>query len=163
MRGALEAVDGRVKVLLLADPQAAISAVKRAGKTGKARIADLARVIELVAERRRRLRDARAVKLAWDKAPVGIEGNEKADEKSKEGASCLRYDGRATGGGLHLELVQKRKEEGERAAFGRGNEKVDIQAKKGAVKKGREVATESGVHQRIRAWRKEKREVEGER
>ncbi|KAF8468246.1 hypothetical protein BDZ91DRAFT_793114 [Kalaharituber pfeilii] len=41
MRGALEFVDGWAKVLLLADSQAAISAPKRAGKTGKGRTADL--------------------------------------------------------------------------------------------------------------------------
>ncbi|KAF8460742.1 hypothetical protein BDZ91DRAFT_798617 [Kalaharituber pfeilii] len=78
-----------------------ISAVKRAAKTGKARIADLACVVELVAGRRPILRDAGAVKPAWVKAHVGIEGNEKADEKVKDGA-------------------RMRKEERERAGFGRG-------------------------------------------
>ncbi|KAF8459763.1 hypothetical protein BDZ91DRAFT_799707 [Kalaharituber pfeilii] len=58
MKGALEAVDNRVKVLLLTDSQAAISAVRNAGRTGKARTADLARLVELIAERRRRLRDS---------------------------------------------------------------------------------------------------------
>ncbi|KAF8459733.1 hypothetical protein BDZ91DRAFT_799654 [Kalaharituber pfeilii] len=120
MRGALEAVDGSEKVLLLADSQAAISAVQKAGKTGKARTADLARVIELIAERQQRLREADAVKLAWVKAHVGIEGNEKADELAKEGAKCMRYDGQATEGGLRQELVRKRKEERERAGFGKG-------------------------------------------
>ncbi|KAF8462027.1 hypothetical protein BDZ91DRAFT_850796 [Kalaharituber pfeilii] len=42
-----------------------------------------------------------------------------------------------------------------------GNEKADEQAKKGTAKKGREVVTGSGVCQRIKAWRKERREVEG--
>ncbi|KAF8461586.1 hypothetical protein BDZ91DRAFT_797845 [Kalaharituber pfeilii] len=89
MRGALEAVDGRAKVLLLADSKAAVSAVKRAVKTGKARTADLVHMAALVAERQRRLRDAGAVKLAWFKAHVGIEGNEpeRADVKAREGAS----------------------------------------------------------------------------
>ncbi|KAF8463325.1 hypothetical protein BDZ91DRAFT_796479 [Kalaharituber pfeilii] len=120
MKNAVEAVDGSEKVLLLADSQAAISAVQKAGKTGKARTADLARVIELIAERRQRLREADAVKLAWVKAHVGIEGNEKADELAKEGAKCMRYDGQATEGGLRQELVRKRKEERERAGFGKG-------------------------------------------
>ncbi|KAF8468239.1 hypothetical protein BDZ91DRAFT_793106 [Kalaharituber pfeilii] len=103
----------------MARSQAAISAVKTAGKTGKARTANLARVVELVVERRRRLRDAGAVffffflyhyshaalwamasagavKLAWVKAHVGIEGNEMPDGRTKEGARCMRYDGQAT-------------------------------------------------------------------
>ncbi|KAF8460758.1 hypothetical protein BDZ91DRAFT_798640 [Kalaharituber pfeilii] len=42
-----------------------------------------------------------------------------------------------------------------------GNEKADGWTKKGTMEKGREVATGSGVRQRIKAWRKEKREIEG--
>ncbi|KAF8446681.1 hypothetical protein BDZ91DRAFT_803459 [Kalaharituber pfeilii] len=42
-----------------------------------------------------------------------------------------------------------------------GNEKADEWAKKGTVMQGKEVATGSGVRQRVKAWRKEKREVEG--
>ena len=41
--------DGR-KVLILADPKAAISAVKRAGRTGKARSRHLQKVVNTVAE-----------------------------------------------------------------------------------------------------------------
>ncbi|KAF8475082.1 hypothetical protein BDZ91DRAFT_712305 [Kalaharituber pfeilii] len=42
-----------------------------------------------------------------------------------------------------------------------GNEKADEWAKKGTVMQGKEVATRCGLHQRVKAWRKEKREVEG--
>ncbi|KAF8461973.1 hypothetical protein BDZ91DRAFT_735495 [Kalaharituber pfeilii] len=42
-----------------------------------------------------------------------------------------------------------------------GNEKADEWAKKGTVMQGKEVATGSGVRQRVKAWRKEKRKVEG--
>ncbi|KAF8451473.1 hypothetical protein BDZ91DRAFT_802698 [Kalaharituber pfeilii] len=42
-----------------------------------------------------------------------------------------------------------------------GNKKADEWAKKGTVMQGKEVATGSGVRQRVKAWRKERREVEG--
>ncbi|KAF8449718.1 hypothetical protein BDZ91DRAFT_802972 [Kalaharituber pfeilii] len=42
-----------------------------------------------------------------------------------------------------------------------GNEKADEWAKKGTVMQGKEGAAGSGVRQRVKAWRKEKREVEG--
>ncbi|KAF8460680.1 hypothetical protein BDZ91DRAFT_851487 [Kalaharituber pfeilii] len=81
MRGALEAVDSRAKGLLL-------QSLKQLSVQSREQ-EKLARVVELMAERQRRLRNAGAVKFAWVKAHVGIEGNEKADRRAKEGGKCM--------------------------------------------------------------------------
>jgi len=45
VRGALEDAPSETNVLILSDSQAAIAAVKKAGRTGRARTADLRRVM----------------------------------------------------------------------------------------------------------------------
>ena len=51
MLGAAEKFETRKKILLLADSKAAISAVKKVGRTGKARTRDLARLMEAIEKR----------------------------------------------------------------------------------------------------------------
>ena len=58
---------GETKLLVLSDSQAAIMAVKKAGKVGKARTSDLRKVIEEVAKRQEAL-GPDAVSLGWVKA-----------------------------------------------------------------------------------------------
>ena len=48
MLGAVQEFETGEKILLLADSKAAISAVKKAGKTGKARTGDLVRLLEAI-------------------------------------------------------------------------------------------------------------------
>lgn len=70
------------KVLILPDSQAAINAGREAGRTRKARTKELKEIVEMIAERQGELGQD-AVNLGWVKAHIGIEGNEKADERAK--------------------------------------------------------------------------------
>ena len=63
------------KVLILADSKAAIAAVKRAGKTGKARSRHLQRTVNAIAEVKE---GGGEIKIGWVKAHIGILGNEAA-------------------------------------------------------------------------------------
>ena len=67
------------EILVLADSQAAIAVVKKAGRTGRARSKDLADIIKII-----RNRDGRT-SLGWVKSHIGIEGNEQADVLAKKG------------------------------------------------------------------------------
>jgi len=55
VRGALEDAPSETNILILSDSQAAIAAVKKAGRTGKARTADLRRVMMDIKERQTKL------------------------------------------------------------------------------------------------------------
>ena len=66
-------------IMILADSQAAIAAIKKAGKTGKARTRDLAAIVKGIRARKGRTR------LGWVKSHIGIEGNEQADHLAKKG------------------------------------------------------------------------------
>ena len=73
-------------VLILADSVAAIRAVKKAGRTGKARTGELARVLREVKKRevqRQQSGGGSGVRFAWVRAHVGIPGNGRADQQAK--------------------------------------------------------------------------------
>ena len=73
-------------VLILADSVAAIRAVKKAGRMGKARTGELARVLREVKKRevqRRQSGKGSRVRFAWVEEHVGILGNERADRQAK--------------------------------------------------------------------------------
>ena len=61
-----------VLYMTLAESKAAIAAVKKAGRTGKARSRHLQRTVIMIAE----IREGGEVKFGWD---MGILGNEAAD------------------------------------------------------------------------------------
>jgi len=70
------------KVLILSDSQAAIAAVRKAGRP---RTGELKEVVEEVRKMQKSL-GPDAVRIAWVKAHVGIHGDEMADQMAKAGA-----------------------------------------------------------------------------
>ena len=77
MEGALTAV-AKDPVLILSDSQAAIMAVRKAGKWGCGSTRGLKEVVSLIRDCEKEY-GARAVSLAWVKAHVGILGKECID------------------------------------------------------------------------------------
>ena len=86
MRGGLLSASEDRKVLILSDSQAAIAAIQKAERTGRARTGELKDVVEKVRKRQENL-GPNAVRFAWVKAHVGTHGNEKADQMAKSGQS----------------------------------------------------------------------------
>ena len=85
MTGGLARVRREKKVLILADSKAAIAAVRKAGRTGKARSRGLQKVVNVVAE----------IKEGWEvrvKAHMGTLGNEAADVLAKRAAERVPVD-----------------------------------------------------------------------
>ena len=103
--GALQCASQEQNILILADSQAALAAVKKAGKTGKARTRELANVIRLLRDRQ-----DKTTKLGWVKSHIGIEGNETADKNAKKGTLWRRQDQKpwVTEGGLRQHIKQIR-------------------------------------------------------
>jgi len=85
MRGEMQMAPEDWKILALSDSQAAIAAVRKAGKTGRARTGELKEFVEEV-RRRQENPGPDAVRFAWVKAHVGTQGNEKADQMARSGA-----------------------------------------------------------------------------
>ena len=83
--GAIENFERKERILLLADSRAAISAVKKAGRTGKARTRELVKLMKIVKEREEE-NGKGAVVLGWVKSHIGIRRNEMADEMARKGA-----------------------------------------------------------------------------
>jgi len=86
MRGGIQIVLEDHKILLLSDSQAAIAAIRKAGRTGRAQTGELKKVVKEVRKRQKEL-GLDAVKFAWVKAHVGTCGNEKADQMAKVGGA----------------------------------------------------------------------------
>jgi len=114
MRGGIQMVPEDHKILLLSDSQAAIAAVRKAGRTGRARTGELKEVVEEIRKRQQNL-GPDAVRFAWVKAHVGTRGNEKADRMAKAGAELGDEDEGMqkviTEGGLRQEWKRRRAEE----------------------------------------------------
>ena len=72
-------------MIILTDSQAAIAAIKKAGKTGKARTEELRKVMRKIQEGRKAIRP-NVVNLEWVKSHIGIKGNKEADKRTKLGA-----------------------------------------------------------------------------
>ena len=101
-------------MLILADSMVAIQAVKKAGKTGKARSRELVRVMKEVQKRGKG-----NVKFAWVKAHVGIPGNERADQAAKFYTKVVGPEA-LTEGGIKQQLTAKRKAERAQVGWGKG-------------------------------------------
>ena len=74
------------KVIILSNSKAAIQAVINAGRRGNARTKDLVQLGKDI-RNRQSLYGLDNVTVGWVKAHVGIEGNERADEMAKMGAT----------------------------------------------------------------------------
>ena len=83
--GAAEHFESGKSALLLADSKAAISAVKWAGKKGRARFADLKRLLERWKEQES---EGNGITLGWVKVHMKIMGNRLADEQAKAGVAA---------------------------------------------------------------------------
>jgi len=110
VRGALEDAPSDSNVLILSDSQAAIAAVKKAGRTGRARTRDLKLVMEGIRERQSRL-GPNAVSFGWVKAHNELHGNEEADRLAKEATTLYPEDPQITEGGLKQAWRRMREEE----------------------------------------------------
>jgi len=110
VRGALENAPRDSNVLILSDSQAAIAAVKKAGRTGRARTRDLKVVIEGIRESQSRL-GPNAVLFGWVKAHNELHGNEEADRLAKEATNLYPEDPQITEGGLKQAWKRMREEE----------------------------------------------------
>ena len=75
------------EILILADSKAAIAAVRKAGRTGKARSSHLKTVVDEIG-----VRGPGMVKLGWVKAHMGILGNEAVDVLAKNAAEGVPLD-----------------------------------------------------------------------
>ena len=82
------------KTLILADSQAAITTVRRAGMTGKAKSHHLQNAVKKIAEVKEK---GGEVKIGWIEAHIGIPGNEAADGLQK-GYGSWKTEGWSWGG-----------------------------------------------------------------
>ena len=116
---AVERFERGERILLLADSRAAISAIKKAGRTGTARTWELAKLMKTVGEREEE--DGKgAVALGWVKAHIGIHGNEMADRMAKKGAEKGAEILQVTKGGIRQKVKDWRKVKRQVAGFGKG-------------------------------------------
>ena len=117
MTGAVEKFEREERILLLADLRAAISAVKKAGRTGKARTRDLVKLMRIIVEREEE-NGKGVVAFGWVKSHIGLHGNEMADgmAKKEEQTDTLQV----TEGGIRQKIKGWRKEERQVEGFRKG-------------------------------------------
>ena len=130
VRGALEDARNNSNVLILSDSQAAIAAVKKAGRIGKARTNDLKLVLMDIKERQTRL-GPNAVSFGWVKAHNELFGNKEADRLAKEATQLYPENPWITEGGLKQAWRKMREEE--RRVKGAGMGRVVIWNRKARV------------------------------
>ena len=107
-------------ILILSDSQAAIKVMVKAGKRGRARTAALKEAIKGIAEKQQREGgNKKAVMLAWIKAHIGINRNERADQMAKE-ASVHQGGNKVTEGGIKAVWQETRRNERRVEGFGKG-------------------------------------------
>jgi len=110
VREALEDAPSDSNVLILSDSQAAIAAVKKAGRTGKARTRDFKILMEGIRERQSRL-GPNTVSFGWVKAHNELLDNEEADWLAKEATNLYPEDPQITEEGLKQTWKRMREEE----------------------------------------------------
>ena len=69
-------------VIELTDYQTAIVVIRKAGKTAKARMVELKKVMRRI-EEGKRAPSPKAVSLVWVKSHIGINSNKKTDKRAK--------------------------------------------------------------------------------
>ena len=116
VNGALEDAQSETNILILSDSPAAIAAVKKAGVTGRARTADLRRVLMDIKERQTRL-GSNAVSLGWVEAHNEVQGNE---QLAKAATNEYPKTPQITEGGLKQAWKKMREEEGRAKGAGMG-------------------------------------------
>ena len=114
MRGGIQMVPEDHKILLLSNSQAAIAAVRKARRTGRARTVELKEVVKKVRKRQNNL-GPDAVRFVSVKAHVGTCGIGKADQMAKAGTELGDEDEGIqkviTEGGLRQKWKSRRAEE----------------------------------------------------
>ena len=87
----LEEAPSEINILILSDSHVVIAAVKRAGRTGKARTTDLRKVVMDIKEPQSRLGPG-AVSFRRIKAHNELHGNEEADRLAKQATNLYSED-----------------------------------------------------------------------
>ena len=108
----------RGPVWILSDSKAAIAAVAKAGKMGRASTGSLANAVARMVYRIHR-RGEGAVKLSWVKGHAGVVGNEEADKRAGW-CTSRTWERSVTEGGIRAFWREARRAERECEGFGMG-------------------------------------------
>jgi len=118
VRGTLEDATSNSNILILSDSHAVIAEGKKAGRTGKARTADLRAVMIGIKERQHRV-GPKAVSFGWAKAHNEVHGNERASQLAKEATNLYPEETQITERGLK-QAWKKMREDGRVKGTGMG-------------------------------------------